>query len=385
MFIASIIVSGACALICSLFEENASYDYISIILYSAAFFAIPLVFSLIGIGIVELYRKRNYEIQKKGNRILSVITALILAALLGGGGQAVYSLDLPQWKKDKPEEVVKSSSADISILLDFSGSMASYKAKCRQATCDLIDAVDKDDYIQIILFAESILNDDPPLLKATDENKQKLKNIVNGPYNGIGTNFNEPLTYAYDTLTGKTSKSKNKAVIMLTDGDAPLNSSVYQDYISAKIPVYSICIDITLSNVEDLVVDSGGYSVPLEGDDIDNGELLNAFRNIYEDEIPREELDDVVSKTYLPMFYGGEELSFLRVLIRLLIFALYTVLCSWCMYYEIGKSTLITAAVTAAVATLITCFTGSCLTAIPIFVLAFWIALTGYYPSTYHE
>ena len=173
---------------------------------------------------------------------------------------------------------------------------------------------------------------------------------------------------------------------MLTDGDDFIDTQVYNNYISSKIPVYSICIDIATSKIEDLVNDSGGYSIPLNSDDIKNGELLKAFRDIYEEEIPHEEeSDDSVADTYPTVICGNEDLSVLRVLIRLLVFALYVLLCSFCMYYTMNIGTVITALITSVITTLITCLTGSYIVVIPLFVLAFWIAMTRYYPLTFNE
>ncbi|MBQ4528736.1 MAG: VWA domain-containing protein [Clostridia bacterium] len=378
MFLGSVLFSVIAAIICSLFENEAISSFDNIVIYSALFFSIPLTVSIISMGIVEIYRRKNYEIQKRGNRIIAVIVGLVFSAGIGAGGQALYSYLLDESGENKTE-IIKDNSADISIIIDYSGSMYGFLTDCKNATCSLIDDISEKDSIQLIIFSDRIMNSDTNLYPATKDNKELLKNTVNSTDLGGGTSFEPPLNEAYNILTSSGSVSPNKAVIMVTDGQAYVSDSLKDKYIQAGIPLYCIGVNTEYTSIEDFVTDTGGYTIPLDGEDIDNGKLLNEFRKIYEDEIPSEE--KTMEKRYLPMFYGSENAGILELLIRFAVLVVYGILATWCMYYTLSKESVITSLITSVILSLILYFTESYFVVIPLFTLAFWISLTRYYPS----
>ena len=404
MLFASVTLSATAAVVLAFFAEDFCASSNETILFAAMFFSIPLFASMVGIFLVETYRGKNYVIQKKGNRLLSILVAAILSFSLGAGAQTLYpenkhektiydydyeKIEIPGSKKEK---TIEFSGADISVLLDLSASMSSNIGKCKNAVCDLINEFETDDYFQIIGFADAIINtDSTDMYMATDENKNFMKEIVTDMGSGTGTMFDSPLDLAYDSLM--MSSSKNKAVIMVTDGSAYLSEQIKENYINSGIPVYVISISSHADQIEQFVKDSGGYTVSIDMEDVERERLLGEFREIYEETV--EEVGEPVSKiipveddsqvedvSYRLMFYGNDGIGFVEILIRFLTFLLYSILASVCMYYTFSKAGFIVCLLTALIATLLSCFISSCFVMIPLFVLAFWIAMTRYYPST---
>jgi len=128
--------------------------------------------------------------------------------------------------RKRPWYVAASSGPkDIIIILDISGSMDRQDriSIARKAAIDVIDALTIGDHFGVVLFSSEAKTPENYLLKATKENKDKMKNYINDIEIGGQTNFYAGFKTAYELLSEsvliESNSGCNSAMLFLTDGE----------------------------------------------------------------------------------------------------------------------------------------------------------------------
>jgi len=124
---------------------------------------------------------------------------------------------------ESKEQVEQRVSADLICVIDVSGSMGGEKIHLvRESLKILVDMMDPKDRIALILFSSNAeLYYDLNYL--TEENKNKLKELINQIYASGGTNIANGLQVAVDILKKeknetKTDVGRSSSVLLLSDG-----------------------------------------------------------------------------------------------------------------------------------------------------------------------
>lgn len=202
---------------------------------------------------------------------LRLSLCLIVAFGLGAVGQWIYSLS---WQTEAKE-------VQVVFLLDGSDSMMDYQEDCQEAAKTIIESLDDHYEVQVVSFASRVLGSTDFLVMDTVGKEEAISFIDSIDIVG-GTDFNQVFAFAAQALEGK----DNPAVIMLTDGDAPLDMTIYDTYQKQGIHVYTIRIKNDYadnSNVEQLIKlseESGGMDTQINvasGGKADQDKILDAF------------------------------------------------------------------------------------------------------------
>ena len=371
MLILSVVFSAIPAIVLgNMVDSVVMEDAVSRCILGALFFSLPLVFSLLAITAVEQYRKKDYILQTKGKRTVSLVLALVLGAILGGGGQLLYMIGIEE------EEIIKdtSDSIDISIMIDYSKGIENYTDDCEEAVCDFIDGSDDDTNIQLISFASTVF-EYSDLIQADDGNKEKMKDAVKSFDHTGGTDFDIPLTLAYETLT-TSGKSDKQAVLIVSDGDCKVDKDIQEQFTDEDIPVYFINVHKGSSQIDSFVKSSKGRIFDMNDKSFDASELPEEMKNEYDDSQKLRKSLAIIDGV---IYDSDDSVSFYKFLIRLLVFILYTVLAGYVMYYSISPASIISAVITGLIVALLT-LTGVDFIANAAYIFAFWAAFTKYYP-----
>lgn len=142
-------------------------------------------------------------------------------------GDKLFNANIPfvvnLFAPESKEQVEKRVSADLICVIDVSGSMGGEKIHLvRESLKILVDMMDPKDRIALILFSnDAKLYYDLNYL--TEENKKKLKELINQIYAGGGTNIASGLQVAVDILKKekneiKTVVGRSSSVLLLSDG-----------------------------------------------------------------------------------------------------------------------------------------------------------------------
>lgn len=289
---------------------NGAKEYI---LWSGAFFAAIFIGGFGGLQLSLALNRRCRPLRpKRWLSAFAACAALIFAA--GAGGQALFMLS--------SEEVqITSSSVDMVLLLDASGSMdeSGYSRPRTEAASQFVDALSPDHTLQAVAFASTVI-DSTQLLALDDAGKQSLKAFISA-IDSVGmTDFNEPIKMAVDTLSTQTQPERNKAILLLTDGEGDLDDDVVSSLVNSDIRVFSVRIDDSgsLSSraraLVDLAEATGGFDTCLRPDregNVDTADLLAAFQAAFEASTE----DQLVMKEEL--LISSETASIYQLLIRL--------------------------------------------------------------------
>jgi len=128
----------------------------------------------------------------------------------------------------RPWYVAASSGPkDVVIVIDISGSMAEYgrMALAIEAATTIVSMLTVADRVAIVPFSDSariLGGDGATLIRATNENKQKVVNAIKGLSTKGATNFYEAFARTFDaldtTIRQESTTGCNIAVLFLTDG-----------------------------------------------------------------------------------------------------------------------------------------------------------------------
>ncbi|GMH38632.1 hypothetical protein BSKO_06516 [Bryopsis sp. KO-2023] len=149
---------------------------------------------------------------------------------------------------------------DVVIVVDTSGSMVERWNLTKKALLSLLDTFTFTDYVNIVTFSDEVktLAESTPLLAATPENLQTLKDSLRRVRVDGGTDFNQAFQQAFGLLeeasketAERTSSGCSKVIIFLTDGrDCSLSTTPSACSIPAKNGPGNV-----LSNIESRQVD----------------------------------------------------------------------------------------------------------------------------------
>lgn len=128
----------------------------------------------------------------------------------------------------RPWYVAASSGPkDVLLVIDTSGSMDEYgrMSLAIEAAITVVEMLTVADRVAIVPFSNSariIGGDGATLIRATNENKQKIVNAIKGLSASGATNFYDAFTKAFDaldtTIRQESTTGCNIAVLFLTDG-----------------------------------------------------------------------------------------------------------------------------------------------------------------------
>lgn len=253
------------------------------IIWAGTFFLVVFLCGDIGLQLALRF-SRKYKVEMPRHWIIALLLAGVLLFGLGAGGQALFMYSR--------EEITVPADVDMVLLLDASGSMAAanYSDSRTNAACQFVDSLSENNQLQAISFTGSV-QDYSSMLVMDDGGKQTLKQLIRSIRSTGGTDFNEPLRKAMETLQNQGRADCNKAVLLLTDGMASISTEIRNAYLSSGIKVFSIRIDSSnrlSSNAKALVdfaVSTGGFDaqlVPQTGGGVDAANMLTAFQNAFQ-------------------------------------------------------------------------------------------------------
>lgn len=181
--------------------------------------------------------------------------------------------------KDDMVEYTAGGNADISIVIDSSGSMDwNDPSNMRKAAAKLFtDLANDDDQIAIIDFDSSArVWKDLTLVKG---NKSSIKAAIDKVDSSGGTNILKGLQYGYNQLNGANANPSNrKAAILLTDGQGTDPAPIIPSYVAKGWPVYTIGLTSGTDEalMKSIASSTGGkyYSAPT------NAELQQIYNEI---------------------------------------------------------------------------------------------------------
>lgn len=144
-----------------------------------------------------------------------------------------------------PVNIIYMGGAELSIIIDNSGSMETEKMETAKAGAksylDLM--INEEDYISTIRFDNtvSVLQD---LVLASDETKFEAKVLINQLSSAGGTAIGDGLRRAYELLNRSNRHDTYKYIVLLTDGQSNEGESptgmILDDLRNANISVYPI-------------------------------------------------------------------------------------------------------------------------------------------------
>ena len=291
------------------------------ILWTGACLSLPLLAGYVGSHLGNAF-SRSTKILFPSAHPLRLVLCLAAAFGLGAGGQVLYSLS---WNE-------VSEEVQVVFMLDGSNSMQDFQADCQEAASTIIDSLDEHYEVQVVSFASLVL-DATDFLIMDDAGKAEAITFIETMDIVGGTNFDNAFQFARQSLEGK----ENPAVIMLTDGDAPLSDDLISDYTAANIRVYTIRIenDFALAeNVDKLIgfADaSGGMDTFIEvdhGGSVDQKEILAAFDEAFASS------GGLVMADRLLLAGSCPEPMFVYLAVRLIVFGLFGLAAA---YFHYGK------------------------------------------------
>lgn len=257
------------------------------------FFSVIFLCGFIGMQISFALKKKYKIIQKY---YITIPVALLCAGamfLIGAQGQYLFMQDT-ETVEIVTEIEGEASPVDMVMLLDSSSSMRDFVNGRNQAACAFVDTLTEDTCLRVVSFAsvlEGASSDD--LIEMTDGNKNTVKDFINGAGLVGLTNFDLPLSDAFTCLENNARDDAKKVVILLTDGEAGIDDTIYDDYTNSDISFYSIRISaernpgILAEKLIKLAKDTGGFDrqlTPNSQGNVDTDEMIEAFREIFEAE-----------------------------------------------------------------------------------------------------
>lgn len=401
MLLLSFSIAFICICFCLSFMDDMTDSVWGRVLWSGIVFALPLVGSLAGVALAELIRSKRYVVQKKGSRARSIAYAAVLPLIVGCVGQVLYMIDIDTKRIEIPsnpivtEAPVLNNESQISLLIDFSDSVYSDIDNCKQAACELVDRLDESTYFQYISFAAKVF-ESTDMTKLDQAGKEKIKEVIRSSTHMGMTDLLQPIEEAYTKQKESGNQGVKKSVIMISDGvDGTLKSefeAVKHRYLDEDIAFYLIKVkglgNFDISGITDLAQGTGGIVLPLQKNGIDYNELLAALeKTVINSPVPHK-----VNKTYREehkLYFGTETLPFgnrniniWKILLRFLVFAGYSIIATWTIYYSVSKRDVLTAIAVGIAITLITTILGDrgIIVSAILFDLAFWSAFTVYHP-----
>lgn len=364
MFILSVVMSGGVAILLFVLgdidQEEIIFDRA---LYSMVYFALPLFLSVLTVCLVGIYRRRQYDVYQKNHNIICIIIALVSAAILGGGGQYLYALEIGGGKS-------VSDEVSVAVLTDHSNGMWDYSDEIKQALIEMTDEFESDAQIMLIPFATDVFYDEVVGFVSLDNNnKESIKQAIkNSDHIGDG-DFDEAFEYALDSFADKGFKT----ILLASDGNGEIDSKYAGKIKENNIKLVLLKPNDSKSELDAFVSSVKGDILVLDTDTKDIGKELEK------------------ATTTMPakgglgigdgILYSAESVnSIYKFFVRVIIFMVYILLASWAMYgNSLTKESVIASFVTAILAAVLM-FIKNDIVAAFVHTFAFWAAFTRYYP-----
>lgn len=306
-----------------LLPAASSDDPMSRVWWMAGAMLVVYIMGFVGMQ-VGICCNQNFQIQRPKGWLISFLLSGALIFGIAAGGQYLFMYS--------KEEVTTSSEVDMVLLLDTSSSMYDYgfDEPRNDAAKAFVNALDESCQLQAISFGGTVI-DVSDLIEMDDDGKEEIEKFVDAIDSAGTTNFDNPLMTALDTLTGSNVREdSNKAVILLTDGEAPISDTTIEAYedepditvFSVRIPFYDDDYPL-VAELIDFVEDTGGTDtalIPESDGSVDTDEMLEAFLSAYE-----ATTDTVVSMSTDYLIYSDAP-TFSQVVIRTVCFLLFGLL-----------------------------------------------------------
>ncbi len=390
MCILTMLFSSVAIAVCVATREQWVTDDASEMAWSAMMLTLPIVFSLIGVTVAEAIHSTSYVIKKKGSRVLSFICAIIVSVLLGVCGQGFFNVlvggsfetsVIPA--EEEESEVYEEVDADAVILLDYSHGMYESIEEYPQTVKALLDDMNEDNNIQLITYANEVFEktDMGKLSKADKENiEDSLENIF---HTGGSNSFNEAMRMAVEALVNEGEDNK-RAIILIGDEEKEIDEDIKEEIRRNRIYLYTVTLYGTKGDVVDFAKKSGGFNLEYKGKRTDFEELINSLQlknyTVTIEVKPEEVEENYVEDETTSIIFGNENVGVLKFLVRLFMLLLYAFMATGVIYYSVSGRALISAAITAVLASVALLFCGdSMLWVGACYVLLFNTAFTRYY------
>ena len=340
-FAVTYIVSFICFDILTI-EKMVSANSIARAFLVGLSFALP-AFAAFAALHISAKRRRKVKIQLPA--LLSSVTAIILALCfaLGFIGQLVYSFRINK------EETIIEGGCDIVLMLDDSGSMASYSSDVRTASIAFADSLSMSCRLAVGIFAQTVgYFEDLTVMDSTG--KQKIKNFFNNRFAG-STDLNAALKQAYICLMSN-DEGKQKSVVIVTDGCGSIDEDVKKEYINNNIALYTIRISGSEGDgTEDLIKfvnKTGGFDTAIDltsGTERGVEDLAQAFSNI------SGRIDVETSAGFADgLLIYDEDVSIYRALIRLITLIILAALVQMLYFRKLDAKAIIGCIISAVIA-----------------------------------
>ena len=217
-------------------------SFVTGIVCSLLFFTVPVLTGYLGLRIALLLQRHKYVMKDSSGSVKMLVIVLVISAIVGCVGQVLYCIE---WKTYTTEKVIESNmkGSHVVMLMDISGSMKDEKPACVEAACQLIDGLDDTTSMQFIAFAAAVSdNHVSQFLPLSADNKISIQSLIRNANMSGGTNFNQPLDMAIETLQKNKQQDYRNMIIMLTDGSAEISDSIKNTLSGSDIDFFTVRI-----------------------------------------------------------------------------------------------------------------------------------------------
>lgn len=218
---------------------------------------------------------------------------------------------------------------NIVFVIDVSGSMYGRKIQqTREALLKILDDMQKEDYLNFILFSTDVTVWKDHLVQATPANLEEARAFVKSINSQSMTNINDGLLRGIEMLNKareehRVPERSTSIVIMLTDGDANTGESRSEkiqenarNAIGGKFPLYNLGFgnNLNYNFLESLALENQGFARRIYEDSDASLQLQGFYEEVanplltnVEVEYPENAILDLTRNTY-PHFYDGSEI-----------------------------------------------------------------------------
>lgn len=307
------------------------------------FFTVPVITGYLGLRIALLIHRKKFVIKDSAGSIKALAIALLFSALTGCAGQLIYAIE---WQTYTTEKIIetKMKGSHVVMLMDISGSMLDERPACVEAACQLIDGLDETTSMQFVPFAATVDDQNvSAFVSLTADNKITLQTLIRNANMAGGTNFNQPLEMAIETLEKNQKQDYRNMILMLTDGSAPLDESVKTAISGSDIELFTIRItDGAIDSDPDvqalIQLASMDFPVSAQSDgSIDVTVILDNFRAaLNSSRVVTEEHKKLALGSDL-VFAANMQDFWWRPIVQIFVLGIFSVLISLAYYGKLGR------------------------------------------------
>jgi len=344
-------LSGAFALlgfgICMLNFDITADTPEGCIIWVAELFAVCLTMGLLGIEAELFLRRKRFVPAVKRSLLKKIISTLLIGAVLGAAGQALYALEV-NVEKEKISGKTDSKETHMVLLMDYSGSMMNSIEDEKEVTCRLIDSLNESTSLQVIAFSDTVedraVSDFMPMTK---DNKDELKGFVKSIDIWFGgTNFDLPLEKAYETLRENEKNNCRSAVVMLSDYEPygyTLVTDIAQKIKDEGFEMYSVRLTAQggqQPDPNDLFMQYVDEDFPITKNSdgsFDTDKLLEALTETVKGK-DKSRISDVSAELDDEALTAEAEPGVWRIILRIIVYGLFS-LAAGCVYYGYESKT----------------------------------------------